>query len=578
MRHVFAFALLASAALVAGCTNEVGVTCPPGQTLCGSVCTFATNDPANCGSCGNVCQGQLLCVNGQCGCGAGLTACGNQCVDTKSSVENCGACGNSCPAPQVCSMSSCADNCATGLINCNRNCVNPQTDSLNCGGCGVVCGQGEKCMAGVCKPECPVGQTVCNGKCSSLINDGNNCGACGNVCPSDFFCVFGTCILGCPQPMTRCQPDGGNSDGGTQCVDTRWDPNNCGGCGGADVSPQPSASPFVPHVCTVPDSHHTDPVCDNGRCGATCENGFNDCTTFGGPGGGGPKRSGPAPQGRNGPPVPAELACFDFTSDNCNCGGCFNSADGWVAEFDATTGASTLCVVSSGFTCGPFGCFSFEQAPQQVCCDSQLTNVDQFFSCGSNCSDAVECDEATATDCCEKPDHSGYACTDTNTDPHNCGGCNLGGDTPFPSNDCEIRFASVPPSSSPFPACCTGEGTSCADLNNDFFNCGACGNECDVVPSSSPQPSNPACCRNVVDRGPTMPTAACVDRFNDVNNCGSCGNKCASGNSCCQNNCTDTTTDVTNCGSCGHNCNSECICGVNGCNPDGSCDCSSCGS
>src|SRR4051794_31877495 len=123
MRHVLAFALLASAAVLTGCTNEVGVTCPPGQTLCGQVCVYTTSDPNNCGSCGNVCQGQLLCVNGTCGCGAGLTACGNLCVDTKSSVENCGSCGNSCPVPQVCSTSACSDNCGTGLTNCNRNCV-----------------------------------------------------------------------------------------------------------------------------------------------------------------------------------------------------------------------------------------------------------------------------------------------------------------------------------------------------------------------------------------------------------------------------------------------------------------------
>ena len=30
-------------------------TCPHGQTLCGTTCTNLTNDPNNCGSCGNVC-------------------------------------------------------------------------------------------------------------------------------------------------------------------------------------------------------------------------------------------------------------------------------------------------------------------------------------------------------------------------------------------------------------------------------------------------------------------------------------------------------------------------------------------
>jgi hypothetical protein len=532
MRHVFAFALVASAAVLAGCTEEIGVTCPPRQTLCSQVCTYTTFDPNNCGSCGNVCQGQLVCINGQCACQAGLTACGNQCVDTKSSVENCGACGNGCPQSQVCSMSACADTCGAGLTNCNRSCVDTMADSSNCGGCGTKCGQGEKCTAGVCKLECPVGQTSCNGKCANLVNDGNNCGVCGNVCPNEYFCVFGTCILGCPQPLTRCVPDGGNSDGGSQCVDSRWDPNNCGGCGGADVSPQPSASPFMPHVCTVPGGRGTDPVCDNGRCSATCQNGLTDCRFDSG----GPARRNPfmsfAPEGNSpsSPPAPSALACFDFANDNCNCGGCGSGFFGQCGIINGINSCFFYKDLDSNNQLTACAWTDPRVAPRDVCCGGQFRLINQNTSCGTSCADAAACGTG-APNCCERSDHTGFACTNTTTDLHNCGGCNFG--VPTPSTDCSL----VPfPSSSPFPGCCGG---GCDDLNNNANNCGACGTAC---PSPSPG-AIPGCCPNRVNRGAGNPTGGCLDFNSDANNCGSCGHgcvaDCAGRGGCTSNGCSN---------------------------------------
>ena len=85
MRHVFAFALMASAAVLAGCTDEIGVTCPPGQTLCGQVCVYTTFDPNNCGSCGNVCRVGNTCSNGHC-CPKGTIFCNGSCVSPRSCV------------------------------------------------------------------------------------------------------------------------------------------------------------------------------------------------------------------------------------------------------------------------------------------------------------------------------------------------------------------------------------------------------------------------------------------------------------------------------------------------------------
>src|SRR5579859_6119160 len=117
MRHVVLVAALV------GCTNEAGVTCPPGQTLCNSQCVYTSQDPMNCGACGNVCAGNTVCISGTCGCPTGQTACNGMCVDTKSDPANCGMCGTACAAAQVCSVSACADNCAALLTNCNRACV-----------------------------------------------------------------------------------------------------------------------------------------------------------------------------------------------------------------------------------------------------------------------------------------------------------------------------------------------------------------------------------------------------------------------------------------------------------------------
>jgi hypothetical protein len=308
------------------------VTCPPGQTLCGEVCVFTQSDPQNCGSCGNVCQGDLLCIGGVCGCPKGLLACNGKCVDPKSDVNNCGACGTACPDPEVCSMSMCSGACANGLTDCNRDCVDLNSDDKNCGTCGAACVGGTHCQLGKCVQMCPAGQTLCGDKCVSLQSDSANCGTCGNVCPNEYFCIFGSCILGCPQPMTRCVPDGGASDGGTQCVDTRFDPNNCGGCGGADVSPSPSpfqSVNYFPHVCTATPGFHDSPVCSMGRCDWTCDEGFLDCEN---PPRGSCESGLPPPQSfgnPSNPPTPTvEEMCNDPSNDPCNCGGCNNDCNG----------------------------------------------------------------------------------------------------------------------------------------------------------------------------------------------------------------------------------------------------------
>jgi hypothetical protein len=371
-------------------------------------------------------------------------------------------------------------------------------DDRNCGTCGNACGQGEKCTGGACVPECPVGQTLCSGKCVNTNGDGSNCGACGNVCPDNFFCVLGVCILGCPQPLTRCIPDGGASDGGSQCVDTRFDPDNCGGCGGAGVTPS-----VMPHVCAVEPNRNTHPVCDDGRCAATCASGFFDCRSSGI----GPSSLPNQPPGAQPAAAPAELMCFDFQNDPCACGGCMLYAPGHFAQFDAVTGASTICIdfslQNTGTTSG-------------LCCNSTPTSIDQNGSCGSSCADVAPC-PSSAPSCCRTGTATGHACANEGNDVHNCGAC---GDGQFNNGfgDCTMMPGAPPPAAALFAACCGG---GCRDLNNDVTNCGACGSDCNTVfPSSAP-----LCCA-APSPSPGMPSGTCFDGSNDVHNCGQCGRDC----------------------------------------------------
>src|SRR5512141_1746255 len=94
---------------VAGCPNGAGITCPNGQTFCGGKCIFVGSDPANCGACGAVCPGSLVCISG--GCPTGLTDCADVCVDTNVDGDNCGSCGVACVAGLVCSAGMCEVTC-----------------------------------------------------------------------------------------------------------------------------------------------------------------------------------------------------------------------------------------------------------------------------------------------------------------------------------------------------------------------------------------------------------------------------------------------------------------------------------
>jgi len=143
-------ALVIATVFAAGCPNGAGITCPTGQSFCGGKCIFVGSDPANCGACGAVCPGALVCINGSCGCPMGLSNCADVCVDTNVDGNNCGDCGVACVAGMVCSSARCELTCGPNLQQCGNSCLDTMNDPRNCGMCGHSCDANMICCAGSC--------------------------------------------------------------------------------------------------------------------------------------------------------------------------------------------------------------------------------------------------------------------------------------------------------------------------------------------------------------------------------------------------------------------------------------------
>lgn len=106
----------------------------------------------------------------------------------------------------------------------------------------------EQSLGRTCEP----GVASCGGAndCSTrLMDDPMNCGACGVQCTESSggtTCVEGTCTASCGEGHLDCNGDGTGHSTADGCeIDSRNDPNHCGGCG---------------VVCGA------DQICDHGAC------------------------------------------------------------------------------------------------------------------------------------------------------------------------------------------------------------------------------------------------------------------------------------------------------------------------
>ncbi|MHB8416744.1 MAG: hypothetical protein ACYDCL_01625 [Myxococcales bacterium] len=157
-------------------------------------------------------------------------------------------------------------------------------------------------------------------------------------------------------------------------------------------------------------------------------------------------------------------------------------------------------------------------------------------------------------------------CTDTASDPANCGGCGV----TCSSGSCAASTCQGSSSCAAGLTLCSGQ---CVDLTTDPSDCGACGTVC---------PAGESCSAGVCQTcgaGLTDCNGNCVEITSDPNNCGGCGvvcssgscvagacqtvTTCAAGQTLCFGACTDTQTDPNNCGACGNVCPSgSCVTGA----------------
>lgn len=129
----------------------------------------------------------------------------------------------------------------------------------------------------------------------------------------------------------------------------------------------------------------------------------------------------------------------------------------------------------------------------------------------------------------------GAACSDTATDPANCGGC---GKPCKPGDTCTASACGV---------LCLGETVACAgacvNTSNDPLHCGGCTTSC--TDGGSPLCADGGCVPDCATVGLSLCPAAgaappfCADLVNDPKNCGVCGKICGVNQVCKASACVD---------------------------------------
>jgi hypothetical protein len=186
---------------------------------------------------GTTCMSAMFCISGTCvsGCEIDLAFVAAKSPNTKDPCQIC------VPATSSTAWTNAAD--------------------------GTSCGNGQICANGQCGTQCEiVGMTVASG----AANPGNACQSCQPGTSTSAWTTSNgmSCDL---------------VDGGTSCIDTTMDPNNCGGCG---------------TVCNL--ANVSVDGCANGSCTiVTCNMGYADCDN-----------------------IPANGCEADLASDPKNCSAC----------------------------------------------------------------------------------------------------------------------------------------------------------------------------------------------------------------------------------------------------------------
>jgi hypothetical protein len=157
--------------------------------------------------------------------------------------------------------------------------------------------------------------------------------------------------------------------------------------------------------------------------------------------------------------------------------------------------------------------------------------------------------DATGTDTAPPPSDTstctgtvcGGVCTDTKTDPLNCGAC---GKVVCHNEACADGKRVCAPGTT----ACGGSGSclGCKNLRSDPTNCGTCGKTCSIGSTCLPPPGGGASSCQIVAAGcpaglTPCPSAAvpsaCVNTTRDITNCGGCGVNCSPGEYCVDSAC-----------------------------------------
>lgn len=140
-----------------------------------------------------------------------------------------------------------------------------------------------------------------------------NCGGCGVACKEGEVCSLGSCNTTCTSPLLRCD---------TRCVDPLHDPTNCGGCGTTCMTGELCGPTGCTAGCTAPltacgtscvDTQNDPDNC--GACGNPCKLG-EDC------------RDGACTDTCTLPLKRCGLVCVSLAYDPNNCGICGNKCPG----------------------------------------------------------------------------------------------------------------------------------------------------------------------------------------------------------------------------------------------------------
>jgi len=352
-----------------------GFVCDSGYHQCGSLCS--SNNSVN--SCGTLCtpcippaHATATCNGTSCDfvCDSGYHRCANECKPNDS-VDSCGNNCTPCVPPAdadaTCNGVSCDFTCHSGHHRCTNQCpadTSPQACGTSCTPCSPPQNASATCDGVSCDFVCNGGYHQCGNLCLSNTSP-DSCGTSCTSCPpgpdnSSPACTNGACDFSCNSGYHRC---------GNLCY-ADSDPMHCG----------PSCE-----SCTQP--ANSTAVCQDDACDFTCNNFFHRCS---------------------------DECLSDTSPDSCgtSCTPC-----------SVPPNSSATC---DGTTCG------YECSSGWHVCDDQCVPDDAVTSCGTSCTACPAPDPGGAqrptctngvcgTGCIES---CNAACTDTQSDPANCGSCN----------------------------------------------------------------------------------------------------------------------------------------------------------